>query len=94
MPILERQTLILCIQPIIGLATSVTLLLVAIILTQPAKSSSSDHDKLGTPGVLQLTWLLSDAEVDDPDPQAGKRVKIASLLKRKLDNRKDPSATL
>ena len=51
------------------------LVISVVFLTRPVTSVSPNHDKLDTPGVLQLTWLLSDAKMENEN------TKIADHLK-------------
>ncbi|KAI0692392.1 hypothetical protein BC835DRAFT_1416597 [Cytidiella melzeri] len=72
--------------PIVGLATSVLLLVLALILTRHAQPKSASQAKLDTTGVLQITWLLGtkngpNHETEDAHYSSGKN--IANTLRSK-----------
>ena len=48
-------------QPWMGLGISVTLFILALILTKPSAAASCELEAIGSPGVLQLTWIVGQA---------------------------------
>ncbi|KAI0341801.1 hypothetical protein BDW22DRAFT_1358676 [Trametopsis cervina] len=71
--------------PIVGLAMSSLLLILAAILTRHAQPKTVDHANLDNPGVLQITWLLGK----DSDTNAYRSIADRLKTKSKSSHLKD-----
>ncbi|PSS34165.1 hypothetical protein PHLCEN_2v1782 [Hermanssonia centrifuga] len=96
------------VQPCVGLAISLVMLIIAMILTPQTVRGPSELQSLSGTGILQLTWLLGNntsiperMESDVPNPDMGAlrteglkiEVKMSECVKNRLTNRKSVRST-